>query len=281
MPTDASSGGSRLPLIGALVAVLAVVGIGAFVVLSGGGDDATDAAASESSTTEGADAEGDGSTDTTVEAPATSQVTTATPMAPPSDAAMVSAVSGVIDELFSTVEATIDGEGEVTLTGRAFDEDEAAAVLVAVDMDGVTNIVNEMEIQTEDERCTDTVQAQPNFGCITSADWDGTNIVGTYYSSADAGGPALSISGGHLHLYANSFTKEEVGVPGDFSTGGGTWQVYDTPMVITVSLGQLGVTEVPEKLCSLIANQNHTIEGFNSGTCWPVTDLTLADAAEG
>ena len=81
-----------------------------------------------------------------------------------------------------------------------------------------------------------------------------------------------------MHLYANSFDKEQVGVPGDFSTGGGIWQVWDTPEVITVSLGSLGVSEVPEKICALIANQSHTIESFISGNCWPVTDLTLEPA---
>ena len=81
-----------------------------------------------------------------------------------------------------------------------------------------------------------------------------------------------------MHLYANSFQKEQVGATDPFSNGTGAWRVYDTPEVITVSLAQLGVAEVPEKLCALIANQVHTIESLNSGTCWPVTDLTLEPA---
>lgn len=277
-PAAASSGGSRLPLIGALVAVLAVVGIGAFVITSGGDDDGgTETAATE--TTLEADDDPEDSPDTTVEeTTTTTEATTTTTAAPPSADQMVTAVSGVTDPLFSTVEATIDDAGVVTVTGRAFDEAESEAVLAAADMDGVTEIVNEMEIQAEDERCTTEVQLQPRYGCITSAAWDGTSIIGTYHSSADDGGPALSISSGHLHLYANSFEKEQVGNPGDFSTGGGDWHVWDTPQTITVSLGQLGVTEVPEKLCALIANQSHTIESFISGTCWPIIDLTLEPA---
>ncbi len=276
-PVVASSGGSRLPLIGALVAVLAVVGIGAFVVLNGGGDDGGTEAAAADAAEESAELDDDETPEPTVaDTEGTEEVATTTaPPEPPSADEMVSAVSAVIDPLFSTVAATIDDAGVVTIMGRAFDEAEATAVLAAADMDGVTDIVNEMEIQSEDEQCTGTVQMQPNFGCITSAEWDGTNITGTYYSSADAGGPALSVSGGlHLHVYASTFEKEQVGTSGPFSTGGGDWQVWDTPEVISVSLGQLGVSEVPEKLCALIANQVHTIESFNSGTCWPITDLT-------
>lgn len=273
-PADESSGGSRLPLIGALVAVLAVVAIGAAVVLTGGDDeDPTDIAATDSSVAE--DEPEDDSPDTTEDSTTTvEESTTTVPVAPPGAAEVGTTVSAVIDPLFSSVEATIDEAGVVTLTGRAFDEDEEAAALAAADIVGVTDVVNEMEVQAEDERCTITVQSQPNFGCITSAEWDGTNIVGTYYSSADAGGPALSTSGGHLHLYSDVFEKEQVGVPGDFSTGGGSWHVYDTPEIITVSLGQLGVSDVPVRLCTLIANQTHTIESFNSGNCWPVTDIT-------
>lgn len=271
---DGSSGGGRLPLIAALVGVLAVVGIGAFLLTRDGGD-TTDTAASET-TVEAADDEGD-SPDPTVEAATTTtEATTTTTAAPPTDVQMVSAVTAVINPLFSTVGATIDDAGVVILVGRAFDEAEAEAVLAAADMDGVTEIVNEMEVQTEDERCTELVMNQPSWGCITAAFWDGANITGTYFSSADLGGAPLSIGSGlHLHLYASSFEKEQVGQPGPFSDGSGDWQVYDTAETITVSLGQLGVAEVPEKLCALIANQVHTIESLNSGTCWPVIDLTV------
>lgn len=275
-PSADSSAGSRLPLIGALVAVLAVVGIGAFVVLNGGGDEDPEAA-TETTVEAAGDDEGD-TPDVTAEdaTTTTAEATTTTTAAPPNDEEMLTSLLGVIDPTFSTVTGTVDDAGVVTLTGRAFDEDEAAAVLAAADMPGVTDIVNEMEIQAEDERCTANVQAQPNFGCITSAFWDGTNIQASYFSSADFGGPALSVGSGlHLHLYASSFEPTQVGTAGPFSDGSGSWQVYDTPEQITVSLGQLGVAEVPEKLCALIANQVHTIESLNSGTCWPIVDLTL------
>lgn len=277
-PAGESSGGNRLPLIAALVGVLAVVGIGAFLATRAG-DDATDTDAAGTTLAVDDETEDDDAIATTVAETSTIEASTTTTASPPSGDEMVTAVSAVIDPIFSTVEATIDGAGVVTLTGRAFDEGEAEAVLAAAGMDGVTNLVNEMEIQTEDERCTEIVQTQPNFGCLTSAFWDGSNIQGSYLSSADFGGPALSVGSGlHLHLYASSFDPSQVGTPGPFSDGSGDWQVYDTPELIVVSLSQLGVSEVPEKLCALIANQVHTIESLNSGTCWPIVDLTLEPA---
>ncbi len=248
---------------------MAVVAIGAFIVLSGGGDDPTEAATASTDTSIGDESEEEVPT-TTAGATTTSTAQEETATAPPSADTVSTAVSAVVDEDFSTVTASIVG-GTVTLTGRAFDEDERDAATEAATMPGVTDVVDDMEVQTEDERCTDIVQSQPSWGCITSAMWDGNNVVATYVSSADRGGPALSINSGlHLHVYASSFEPTAVGTSGPFSDGSGNWQVWDTPETITVSLAQIGVADVPEKLCALIANQIHTIESLNSGTCWPI-----------
>ncbi len=262
---------NRLPLIAALVAVLAVVGIGAFIVLSNGGDETAAATGSTEGPSSVDDSVDDSVVDTT-EASTTTEAT-ATSAAPPSTSDVESALAGVVDEQFSTVEASIAGD-VVTLTGKAFDEDEQAAAVAAVEaLPGVGSVDDQTEVQADDERCTEIVRSQPNWACIDSAVWDGTNITATYYSSVDEGGPAFSINSGlHLHVYASTFEPTAVGTAGPFSDGSGNWQVWDTPQTISVSLGQIGVSEVPEKLCSLIANQIHTIESLNSGTCWPIED---------
>lgn len=276
---DGSGGGNRLPLLAAIGGVLLVVAIGAFVVLGGGGDDdttATDTTAAEAGQ-DGDTDEDDVTTTTEAEDETTTTVEeTTTTVGPPPQTAVDNVIGQSIDPLFSTVVATIDDAGAITLSGRAFDDAEATAVRTAAEeIPGVTGVVDEMEIQADDERCTEVVQSQPNFACITEAQWDGSVVTGVYYSSMDAGGPSFSINDGlHLHVYASSFDPATVGAPGPFSTGGGDWQVWDNPQTIEVSLGALGVSEVPEKLCALIANQVHTIESFNSGTCWPITDLT-------
>ena len=262
--------GSRLPLIGAIVAVLVLVAIGAFVVLNSGGDGDT---ATETTIDGGSgDTEPEGDDTTTTEADATTTTEGATTtVAPPGADEVAAAVADVVDENFSTVEASITGD-TVTLTGRAFDETERDAALAAAEaIPGVASVDDQTEVQTEDEQCTENVRAQPNWACITSASFDGTTVTGTYYSSVDEGGPDFNINGGlHLHVYASTFDPVAVGAAGPFSDGTGDWQVWDTPQIIEVSLGQLGVAEVPEKLCALIANQVHTIESPNSGTCWPI-----------
>ncbi len=264
---------NRLPLIAALVAVLAVVGIGIFIVLNNGDDDVA-AATDSTDVLDSVDEAVDDSVVDTTEASTTTEAATAS-VVPPSAADVESAVAGVVDEQFSTVEASITGD-VVTLSGRAFDDDEHAAAVAAVEaLPGVGSVDDQTEVQAEDERCTEIVQSQPNWACVDSAMWDGTNITGTYYSSVDEGGPTFSINSGlHLHVYASSFEPTAVGTAGPFSDGSGNWQVWDTPQTITVSLSQLGVSEVPEKLCALIANQIHTIESLNSGTCWPIEDAT-------
>lgn len=261
----------RLPLLAALIAVLAVVGIGGFVVFSGGGDD--DAAATN--TSEPVDEDGAAAeTTTTTEPTTTTTEAPTTTVAPPSADEVSAAVGAVVAENFSTVAASIDGD-TVTLTGRAVDEEERdAAIAAAAGLPGVAMVDDQTDLQAADEQCTEIVRSQPNWACITSATWDGASITGTYYSSVDEAGPAFSINSGlHLHLYASTFDPTAVGTPGPFSDGSGDWQVWDTPQVIDVSLAQLGVSEVPEKLCTLIANQIHTIESLNSGTCWPIEVL--------
>ena len=263
-PSTDGQGGSRAILIGALVAVAALAAIGGFL-LSRGGDDAEaagDTTVPDSTTS---------TTAATTTSTTASTTTTELPPVPGSDEATIS-ILAAIDADVSPIELTFD-ERTVTLSGRVFDEEARQALLdAAAQIPGMLDVVDNMELQTPDEQCTEKVRIQPSWACVTLAEFDGTTVHATYLSSMDFDGPAFSINSGlHLHVFGSNVAPETAGTAGPFSDGTGAWQVWDTPKVIDVTLSEIGSgSGVPEKLCVRIANQIHTLESLENGNCWPI-----------
>ncbi len=81
--------------------------------------------------------------------------------------------------------------------------------------------------------------------------------------------PILGAGQKHVHFFFDTVPPEEAGVP-----GGGPWALYpDTPGEMGASpYTGLGPADVPEgatALCTLVANDNHSVIQ-DSGTCYPL-----------
>ncbi len=278
------TGGGRGMLIGAIAVAAVVIIGGIFAATQLGGDDA---AADGPETSEVAGDETSGTTASTVAGDDTADDTTTTTAAVArSDAEIQAAASAaataVTDEvtalgLFTDEPTVVVNDGVAIVAGTMFDPPTRLAVVKAVeDVDGVTNVIDDMFVQAEDERCTIAIQNNERFACITEATWDGTNISATIHS--DSGPQPFDIgSTYHMHIFGDDVAPETAGAAGDASVGGGTWQVWDDGESFVSTPGKVftgGV--IPERICVRIATPTHTLDSLRTGNCWPIDDLTAS-----
>ncbi len=268
-PVDVSSK-SRGPLIAALVGVVAVIGIGGFALSKLGGDDGVGATGTsevaQSTTTEPGD-------DPTTTAPVEDTTT-------PTDAPIVSVPDDdLTEDVFLALKDSIGllevsvAQGTVSLGGYADStEDRDAARDMVGEIPGVEPpVINNILVHTEDELCTDLIQSQPRWACITDAWIDVDGSVNAIFESQDDGTNFSIGSSFHLHVFGSQIDPINAGADGDASKGGGPWQVWDiTPGFTDAPVAVFGSTEIPDKLCVRIATPRHTLESLDSGNCFPI-----------
>ncbi len=276
-----SGGGISGKMIAAVAGVVALLGVGAFVVLAGSGDDET---AGESATP--TEVENSLAPDPTAEvattvAPETTvgaettiapEITAAPTTLPAPDlTAVQAAIDQVANDTLSPVVIEFPSERSVTISGRAFDESARQSMISAASIPGVNDVVDQMELQEPDEQCTETIRSQERWACVLSVSWDGSTIVADYIGSPQFGGDPWSLSSFHLHLFGSNIAPAGAGVPGPVSDGSGAWMVWDDPSQFEGTPAQIGSPDgVPEKLCARIATAGHTLETLDSGNCWPI-----------
>lgn len=277
-PSGPSSGNSG-KMIAAIAAVVALLGVGAFAVFSGGGDDGS---ASEPSASAGVVTTL--ASETTVEVVNEAEVAaettlgttevevTPTTVGAPDLGAVQASIAEVAAATFSTVIVDFPTERSVKINGQAFDESARLGILSAAQVPGMASVdSDELTLQQPDEQCTETIRSQARWVCFSAAFWDGQNLVAQYRGSPEAGGDAWSLSSFHLHVFGNNVPPVGAGVAGPVSDGSGSWKVWDLPDTFEGTLEEVGSPNgVPEKLCARIATGGHTLESLDSGNCWPV-----------
>jgi hypothetical protein len=126
-----------------------------------------------------------------------------------------------------------------------------------------------------DEQCTDEIQANTRWACVTSAVWDGSLLTVEY--DEEWAGAQPDINGSfHLHLYGGDGTDPPAEIMGrHFQGEQGNWLISDDNPVILDS-GQFAdyIGDAP-KVCIRIANGNHELVpddsgGYATGNCWPI-----------
>ncbi len=158
-----------------------------------------------------------------------------------------------------------------SINGQAFDESARQGIVLAASVPGMDSVVDQMTLQQPDEQCTETIRSQARWACMSSAFWDGQNLIASYIGSPQAGGEAWSLSSFHLHVFGSNIPPVGAGVPGPVSDGSGSWKVWDLPDSFEGTLAEVGSPDgVPEKLCTRIATAGHTLESLDSGNCWPI-----------
>jgi actin-like ATPase involved in cell morphogenesis len=130
-----------------------------------------------------------------------------------------------------------------------------------------------------DEQCTDTIQANERWVCLTSATIADGEIVIEY--DAEFAGSTPNINGGfHLHIYGADATGTDPPdeVMGSHAANPGDWYIEDqNPSVRSVDsdVFQQNIGDAP-KVCARIANGQHElvpdVEGtFTTGNCVPIS----------
>ena len=130
-----------------------------------------------------------------------------------------------------------------------------------------------------DEQCTDTIQANERWVCLTSATIADGEIVIEY--NAEFAGSTPNINGGfHLHIYGADATGTDPPdeVMGSHAANPGDWYIEDqNPSVRSVDsdVFQQNIGDAP-KVCARIANGQHElvpdVDGtFTTGNCVPIS----------
>lgn len=265
-------GGNRGVLIGAIVGVVAILGVIGFLVLGGGGDDTAtgdpgDETGEQVTTTvaDEPDDEPDEATTTTAEA-------TTTTAAPPDDGIMQVDVDRVVESFVTEGNAAdlmaVVSAGVATVTGTPFDEDIQAEVVAALEaVDGISSVVDNQEPLAEEFRCGEDVKNKERWVCITEATFDGTNI-NLVFDAADT--VAWNTSGGfHFHVFAGTIEPTAAGVNNGVSDGSGSWALTDQ-LEFSTTPGAIGGNADIESVCIRVATDGHGIDSLTSGNCWPV-----------
>lgn len=130
------------------------------------------------------------------------------------------------------------------------------------------------EALSPDERCTDAIQANDMWVCITSAALENGQLVINY--DAEWAGNIPSIQGGfHLHIYGSDGTTPPDHIMGTHADQRGDWVIKDTnPAVLDPAEVAEVIGDYP-KVCARIADGNHqlvpdTYGGYTTGNCWPI-----------
>jgi actin-like ATPase involved in cell morphogenesis len=125
-----------------------------------------------------------------------------------------------------------------------------------------------------DEQCTEQIMSNDRWVCLTSAVFDGNQLVIEY--DADWAGGVPDINGGfHLHVYGGDGTDPPDEIMGNQATSPGNWVIKDDdPVVLDAEEFDQYVGEQP-KVCARIADGSHALVpaeggGFTTGNCVPV-----------
>jgi molecular chaperone DnaK len=119
--------------------------------------------------------------------------------------------------------------------------------------------------QPLDEQCTDEIQANPRWVCLTSASFDAQGQLVVQYD-VDWAGDTPSINGGfHLHVYGGDGTAppdETMGNHHEPAGERGSWKVWDQDPIV-LSPSDIGNNP---KVCARIADSNHHLVPANDGS---------------
>jgi molecular chaperone DnaK len=275
-PPTAPGSGGRISgkIVAAIALVVALLGVGAFAALAGGGDDNTVAEDSvpEVESTLVPEATADVATTVAPDTTISTETTVAPTTLPAPDLSAVSdAIAQVANDTFSPVVMQSRSDRSIAITGRAFDESARQSIMSAASVPGMNDVIDDMVLQSPDEQCTETIRGQERWACVLSVSWDGETIVADYIGSPQLGGDPWTLSSFHLHIFGNNIAPASAGVPGPVSDGTGAWMVWDDPERFEGTPAQIGSPDgVPEKLCSRTATPGHTLESLESGNCWPI-----------
>jgi hypothetical protein len=130
-----------------------------------------------------------------------------------------------------------------------------------------------------DEQCTDAIQGNQRWVCLTSAVMEGGQLVIDY--DVEWGGDTPNKTDGfHLHLYGaedgDNPSEEVMGNQYEPSDGRGDWLIEDLPSPLAYSADHQLVTDIigdAPKVCARIANGNHGLvahddgAGYGTGNC--------------
>lgn len=130
-----------------------------------------------------------------------------------------------------------------------------------------------------DEQCTEEIQSNERWVCLTSATFDGNEIV-IEYQAEFAGIAPDRHAGFHLHIYGGDGTNPPAEIMGSQAGGNaGDWYIEDENPSVRAADSQdfleaIG-SDLPPKVCARIADSNHALVpdgngGFNTGNCVPI-----------
>jgi molecular chaperone DnaK len=122
------------------------------------------------------------------------------------------------------------------------------------------------------EECTDEIQANQRWICLTSASFDAQGRLVIEYDADFAGAAPDKSFGFHMHLYGGDGVNPPAEVMGFQSDNPGTWYIEDSdPAVIPADEVPSVIGDAP-KVCARIAGPDHelvgdTAGGFQTGNC--------------
>jgi actin-like ATPase involved in cell morphogenesis len=126
-----------------------------------------------------------------------------------------------------------------------------------------------------DEQCTEEIQSNQRWVCLTSATIDGGELVIDYQAEWAGGVPDIS-TGFHLHVYGSDGTIPPDHIMGSHAgADAGDWVIKDAlPAVLNPQEVAEVIGDAP-KVCARIADTNHALVpdasgGFNTGNCTPI-----------
>jgi molecular chaperone DnaK len=132
-----------------------------------------------------------------------------------------------------------------------------------------------------DERCTDTIQANPRWVCLTSAVFDGEALTLAYRS--EYGGSAPNTSDGyHLHLFGSDGTADAARMGRQAGDPGRWYETAANPSVKKAGTATFeAVIGDAVKVCARIADGKHRLVkdlagGYATGNCLRI--VRTADA---
>lgn len=125
-----------------------------------------------------------------------------------------------------------------------------------------------------DELCTEEIQSNERWVCLTSAVMEGNDLVIHY--DVEWAGSIPDINGGyHLHLYGGDGTTPSDEIMGAQAENRGVWKIRDqNPAVLSADDIADAVGNAP-KVCVRIADGEHhlvpdTSGGYTTGNCVPI-----------
>jgi hypothetical protein len=158
------------------------------------------------------------------------------------------------------------------------DQDRDGTGDTAIESPGATQDSTD-EALPADEQCTDAIQSNQRWVCLTSAVMEGGQLIIDY--QVEWGGDTPNKTDGyHMHLYGaddgDNPSEETMGNQYEPSGGRGDWLIEDLPSPLTYPADHQLVTDIigdSPKVCARIANGTHGLvahdngAGYGTGNC--------------